>query len=304
MMRTTWALTLLLSFGSLGAQAQSAGELSPVTTASYPEGPVWFEGRLLYVEYPSGGVKSWDGAHVTVFWDNAACGASGLIEYRHHLLVACYDTNSIVELDGTGHEVGAFTHDSQGHAFAGPNDFAADGTGGVYLTASGAYDSSAPITGSLLHLSADGQSLVRLADTIHFPNGLTVDASGKNVLVSEMLAGRLLSFPINADGSLGPRRVWARMQDIVAPTVGADAYNGPDGFKLGPDGNYYVAQNGSGRVLVINPKRQLVRTIAVPTPYVTNISFGPKGADSVYITGAFDQWNAPYPGVIYLWTQP
>ena len=27
-------------------------------------------------------------------------------------------------------------------------------------------------------------------------------------------------------------------------TLNADAYNGPDGLKLGPDGNYYIAQNG------------------------------------------------------------
>jgi gluconolactonase len=265
---------------------------------------VWFEGRLLFVEYPTGGVKSWDGKQVTFFWDNAACGASGLTEYRHHLLVACYDTNSIVELDANGRQVGVFSRDNQGHAFSGPNDFAADGQGGVYISASGVYDITAPISGTLLHLSADGQALVTLADTIHFPNGLTVDASGQHVLVAEMLAGRILSFPINADGSLGPRQVWARLQDWIAPTVGADAYNGPDGFKLGPDGNYYVAQNGSGRVLVITPNRQLARTITVPTPFVTNIGFGPKGADTIYITGAFDQWNAPYPGVIYQWTQP
>ena len=79
MKRITWTLLLLVTLVSLAARAQSVGELSPITTASYPEGPVWFEGRLLYVEYPSGGVKSWDGAQRTTFWNNTGCGASGLI---------------------------------------------------------------------------------------------------------------------------------------------------------------------------------------------------------------------------------
>lgn len=74
-----------------------------------------------------------------------------------------------------------------------------------------------------------------------------------------------------------------------------------DGFKLGPDGNYYIAQNGSGRVLVVNAHKQLVRSIDVPTPYVTNLNLGPDGTDTLYITGAFDQRKPPYPGAVYRW---
>jgi sugar lactone lactonase YvrE len=119
------------------------------------------------------------------------------------------------------------------------------------------------------------------------------------LLVAEMLAGRILAFSVHADGSLGERRVWARMQDLAPPTPNQDAYNGPDGFKLGPDGNYYIAQNGSGRVLVVGEDRHLSRTINVAVPYVTNIAFGPDGARTVFVTGAFDQWKPPYQGVVY-----
>ena len=97
--------------------------------------------------------------------------------------------------------------------------------------------------------------------------------------------------------------MWARLRDLAPPTAHEDAYNGPDGFKLGPDGNYYIAQNGSGRVLVVNDNRQLVRSITVPTPYVTNVNFGANGADTVFITGVFDPWKAPFPGAVYRWTK-
>ena len=117
--------------------------------------------------------------------------------------------------------------------------------------------------------------------------------------IRKMLAGRVLEFPIGADGRLGPRSVWARLQDLAPPTPHADAYNGPDGLKLGSDGNYYIAQNGSSRVLVVSGDKTLVRTLEVPTPYVTNIAFGTEGA--VFVTGAFEQWKPPYPGAVYRW---
>jgi gluconolactonase len=272
--------------------------------ARYPEGPLWDQGRLLYVEYAGDGIKMWDGKQSKTYWRREHCGASALIHFQSdHILVACYDGNYLVELDAHANEVRTISKDSEGKAFIGPNDFSTDGHGGVYFSASGAYDINAPITGAVLHLSADGQDLREVAGTIHYSNGLTLSRDGQHLLVAEMLAGRILSFPIQTNGTLGPRVVWARLQDLAPPTPHEDAYNGPDGLKLGADGNYYVAQNGSGRVLVVNEEKKLVRTIDVPTPYVTNVGFGPTGADTLYITGAFEQWKPPFPGVVYRWTK-
>jgi gluconolactonase len=272
--------------------------------AAYPEGPLWLDGKLLYVEYAGPGIKMWDGKRTRSYWSREHCGASGLIAYRrNHILVACYDANEIVELDETGKQIRAVDKDSAGKPFIGPNDFTADAAGGIYVSASGVYDLKAPISGTILYLSKAEGTLVEVANLIHYSNGLTLSKDGRSLLVSEMLAGRILSFPVEAGGTLGPRTVWARMQDLAPPTAHADAYNGPDGLKLGPDGNYYIAQNGSGRVLVVSDEKKLVRIITVPTPYVTNMNFGADGAATVYITGVFDPWKAPFPGAVYRWTK-
>jgi len=272
--------------------------------AVYPEGPLWKDGRLLYVEYAGPGIKSWDGKRVATYWNGEHCGASGLIAFgRDHLLVACYDANEIVELDANGKQIRSIDKDAAGKPFIGPNDFTADGSGGVYVSASGVYDLKAPISGTLLHLAAHGGAPLEVANLIHYANGLTLSKDGRYLLVAEMLAGRILSFQVLPGGTLGPRTVWARLQDLAPPTAGADAYNGPDGFKLGPDGNYYIAQNGSGRVLVVDDEKKLVRIITVPTPYVTNVNFGATGAATLYITGVFDPWKAPFPGAVYRWTR-
>jgi gluconolactonase len=270
--------------------------------AHYPEGPLWHDGKLLYVEYSANNIKSWNGTTTAVFWHKDGCGPSGLIVRGDDLLVACYDGNYLLELDAAGRKVRVLSADSSGRPFAGPNDFAADDQGGIYFSASGAYDIKAPITGTVLHLRADGKSITQVADTLHYPNGLTLTKDRRHLLVAEMLAGQLVSFPIEADGKLGHRTVWARLQDLVPNTPNADAYNGPDGLKLGPDGNYYIAQNGSGRLLVVDDGRKLVRVINVPTPYVTNVAFNPLEANVVFVTGAFEQWKAPFPGAVYRWT--
>jgi sugar lactone lactonase YvrE len=292
---TAWALIWF-------AECAFAGTVTPVDAdAHYPEAPVWRDGRLYYVEYSASNIKRWDGARATTIWHRDGCGASGLIEFHGHWLVACYDENSIVEIDATGSTVRVSRRDHRGHPFRGPNDFAPDGHGGVYFSASGVYDVAAPIGGAVLHIDASGKVIREVAGTIHYPNGLTLTADGQHLLVAEMLAGRILDFVVETGGRLGERRVWARLQDLAPTSPGTGPYTGPDGLKLGPDGNYYVAENGSGRVLVVSPSRSLVRTIDVPTPFVTNLAFEADGTGAVFITGAFDQWKEPYPGVVYRW---
>ncbi len=298
------ACALAICFFSITGARAFAGALATVDPAAhYPEGPLWIDGKLLYVEYSASNIKRWDGKQASVFWHKDGCGANSLIRFRGHLLVACYDGNSLVELDPSGKELRVIRTDGRGKSFTGPNDFAADGHGGIWFSASGVYDIKAPITGAVLHISADGTTITEVANTIHYSNGLTLAKDGHHLLVAEMLAGRVLSFEVGADGTLGARAVWARLQDLAPPTPHEDAYNGPDGVKLGPDGNYYIAQNGSGRVLVVDESRKLVRIIEVPTPYVTNMAFGARGADTVFVTGAFEQWKAPFPGAVYLWTR-
>jgi len=284
------------------ADSAYAGSLSAIDPdAHYPEGPVWRDGQLFYVDYSAGNIKRWDGTRATIFWHRDGCGASGLIDFHGYWLIACYDDNSIVEVDATGRQVRVSRADSRGRPFTGPNDFAADGHGGIYFSASGVYDSKAPISGAVLHMAADGKLITEVANTLHYPNGLTLAADGEHLLVAEMLAGRILTFPIGTGGTLGPRSVWARLQELAPPTPAEDAYNGPDGLKLGPDGNYYIAQNGSGRVLIVGADKKLVRSIDVPTRFVTNLAFGAAGTGTVFITGTFDQWQAPYTGVVYSW---
>jgi len=195
-----FAVWLMVAAASLAGISQ--GKTVLIAAAAYPEGPLWRDGKLLYVEYAGPGIKIWDGSRAAAYWRGEHCGASGLISYRrNHLLVACYDMNAIVELDENGKQIRVIDKDGASKPFIGPNDFTADGAGGIYFSASGIYDLKAPISGTILHLAPGTDTLVEVANLIHYSNGLTLAKDGKNLLVAEMLAGRILSFPIGAGGT-------------------------------------------------------------------------------------------------------
>ena len=52
-------------------------------------------------------------------------------------------------------------------------------------------------------------------------------------------------------------------------------------------------------MLVVGDDKKVVRMIAVPSPYVTNMAFE---KNAVFITGAFEQWKPPFAGAVYRWT--
>src|ERR1700741_3817404 len=135
--RARYLAVCVLSLATASALAEALTTIDP--EAHYPEGPLWRDGKLFYVEYAQGNIKYWDGKRTAVYWHKDGCGPSALIPFDSHLLVACYDDNSLAELDASAasaREVRTIRTDGSGKPFIGPNDFAADGRGGIYFSAS------------------------------------------------------------------------------------------------------------------------------------------------------------------------
>jgi sugar lactone lactonase YvrE len=65
-----------------------------------------------------------------------------------------------------------------------------------------------PEPGIIALVAADGTAR-RVAEDIHFPNGMVITPDGSTLVVAESFAGRLTAFDIEADGSLTNRRIWA-----------------------------------------------------------------------------------------------
>jgi sugar lactone lactonase YvrE len=259
--------------------------------ALFPEGPLVRDGILYYAEYGGDRVSAWDGRETSLFWSRTGSGPSAIGVLGDHFVVACFSSNeaAIVGRDGTTLRI--IDKDEVGGTLLGPNDIAQDGKGGVYLTLSGPWEPG-PIIGRVMHLTAEGH-IREVANDIHFANGLVRTEDGSRLLVVESEAHRIISFRIEADGSLSDRRLFLRMAEIGEA---ADAY--PDGIKRGPDGNFYIGQFSAGRIAVVDPAGKPIRVIEVPSAGAPNLAFSADG-QTIFVTAVDEPAQAPYRGTVY-----
>ena len=292
-------LLSLVVAAALASHAHADGVRVLNDDAHFPEGPVWWHGKLYYVEYDRNTVATWDGEKTTIFWSQKGCGPSAVVPtVRGDLLTTCYDKRTIGHMSADGKTLPAYTHDKDGNPFVGPNDFAPDGHGGLYFTTSG--DPGPVINGKVFYMAADG-TIAQEARDVHSANGLAVSKDGKILYVVETEVHRLIQFKIGADASLSDRRVFVNLDDLT----GNVTHIYPDGVKIDSKGQIYIGQNPrdphaplAGTIFVVNADAQLLRKLTLPSPGVPNLAFSPD-EKTVYVA-ALDQLDkSPYRGKIY-----
>jgi gluconolactonase len=272
------------------ADAESAQVLNG--DVHFPEGPVWYHGKLYYVEYGRNTVTVWDGKRNTIFWSQIGCGPSAVIATAQgEFLTTCYDNGTIGRISADGKTLAPYTHDKVGNPFVGPNDFAPDAHGGMYFTASGHPGSA--IDGKVFYIAADG-TVSQKASDVESANGVAVSKDGKILYVVETDGHRLVQFNIGPGDSLSDRRLFVNLDDLTHNVV----HIYPDGVKIDSAGQIYIGQNPhdahaalAGRIFVVNTGGQLLRTLTLPSPGVPNLTFSPD-EKTVYVT-ALDQLDKP-----------
>ena len=279
--------------------------------AHYPEGPVWYRGKLYYIEYDRNTVVTWDGKQNQVFAQMPGCGPSAVIPTnRGEFLVACADSSRIGRLRADGTSLPAYTHDKDGNALVGPNDFAADSRGGIYFSASGnntafndptAHPDTPIVDGKVFYIAAD-ETITQVATEVHGANGLAVSKNGRTLFLAETDERRLQKFTISGDGkTLSDQRTFVDLDELT----GHVGHIWPDGVKIDSKGAIYIGQSPRettaplvGVIFIIDGNAKLLRTLKLPSIGVPNLAFGPSEA-TVYVT-AIDQIDkSPYHGKVY-----
>ncbi len=255
--------------------------------AFFPEGPVWHDGALWYVEYAGNTLMRWDGAELTEAWSRDGCGPSAALPFGEGFLITCYDSGEIAHASPTGETLAVVAADGAGAPFVGPNDFTADGAGGAWMTASGPW-ASEPIAGKVYHIAPD-LTVTLAADDLHYANGIA--QAGSTLFVAESEAARIVAFDIGDGMALSNRRLFVRIGQIDEAS-GPWAY--PDGLKIGPDGNIWAGSYAAGRLVAITPEGTLAGAIDVPGATAPNLAFGPNG--EIYVMTVDQTDAAPYAG--------
>jgi gluconolactonase len=291
----TAALSCMAGF----ACAASGGVKVLNADAHYPEGPIWYQGKLYYVEYDRNAVMTWDGKDNRMFSTEKGCGHSAVVPTAQgEFLVTCYDNGTIGRIAADGKVLPPYTHDKDGHGFVGPNDLAPDGHGGIYFSTSGSHGDA--IDGKVYYISAAGVISLE-ADAVHNANGLAVSKDGSILYVVETDENRLLKFKIAADGSLSDRRIFVNMDDLAHHVV----HIWPDGVKIDSRGQIYIGQSArnthvplAGVIFVVDAGGKMLRRLTLPSLQVPNFAFSPDER-TLYVTAVDQIDKPPYLGKLY-----
>ncbi|UCE85924.1 MAG: SMP-30/gluconolactonase/LRE family protein [Deltaproteobacteria bacterium] len=207
---------------------------------AFPEGPRWRDGKLWFSDMHARAVMTVDAtgsAETVVDVPGQPSGLGWLPDGR--LLIVSMTDRRLLRLDPDGlAEVANLEALASFHC----NDMVVDGGGCAYVGNFG-FDLDAretPKPAEIVRVTPEGDARI-VADDLDFPNGSVITPDGRTLIVGESFGACLTAFDIEADGSLGGRRVWARLERAV-----------PDGICLDAEGAIWVASPVSAEVLRVH----------------------------------------------------
>ena len=202
-------------------------------------------------------------------------GMNGLaVDAAGQLFGAEMYAKRIVRLDAAGNVVATVTAGTPEHPIVQPNDLIVDARGGIYFTDPGTFDPKSTAVPHVYYVRPTG-GLHLVTDQIPLPNGLTLTPDGRTLLVADTKGEELAAFDVRADGTTGPRRVFARLTGIPAGQS-----SGADGMTVDSEGRVYATSRIG--IQVLSPTGGHLGTIVAPRA-AANVAFGGPGKQYLYI---------------------
>lgn len=254
------------------------------------EGPIGLpDGSLIFTETQANRVTriDKDTDATSVFLENTN-GSNALGFDAKGRLISVQTTPGQTRI-GVIHPKGAettITGDFEGKPYGRPNDLVVAKTGGIYFSEPGpnATPGQPPpvpaLTPAVYYVSPAGK-VSRVAEGIERPNGIMLSADERTLYVNNTGGEYLLAFDVKADGTLGPRRNFAKYGKVTAGAGGV-VTSGADGLAIDAQGRVYCAD--AAGVEVFSPKGELLGVIPVSLP-PQNIAFAGAGKQTLYIVG-------------------
>ena len=210
-----------------------------------------------------------------------------------------YLHGSIQRIDPkTGEATLLYSH-VDGQPLSAPNDLVFDTTGGFYFTDLGKRYPRHRDHGGLYYAQPDGSSIVTLAYPMLSPNGCGLSPDGRTLYVADTEGARLWAFEVQGPGRLKPKVEFAPHSGRVVAGLGGKARF--DSLAVMASGNIAVATLSTGCITEISPAGDIVRAVAMPDRFPTNLCFGGPDMRTAYVTlsdsGRLGMLRWPEPGL-------
>lgn len=259
------------------AQAQMHGSPTEFArTEEFSEGPVFdYEGNFFFTHGRFVTRVAPDGTR-GIWTETTGANGHKVLPDGNHLLCVPGD-RAVVLLDPNGSVIRAASTSCDGEPLRAPNDLTLDSRGGFYFTDPGG--SRERPAGTVHYVDASGMTHL-VADGMSVPNGLVLSQDGRTLYVAETLRNRIVRFRVGSDGMLGT------LEFVADLPSRAGHQPEPDGMALDRDGNLYVAHLGTSTVRVLSPTGELLRSLPAGNYDASNLVFGGKNLDELYVTGS------------------
>jgi sugar lactone lactonase YvrE len=249
--------------------------------AELGEGPVWVERdrALWFVDIKkqhihrydpaSGARRSWDSPEQVGFVFPAERGGfvAGLQSGLHHFDEASGEFALIVEVD----------RDIPTNRL---NDGVVDPGGRLWF---GTMDNGERDKSGAFYCFADGRVTRTPIDGIAITNGPAVSPDGRILYVVDTLKGTIDAADIAADGTLGQRRSFVR----IDPAEGH-----PDGPTIDSEGCVWISLYAGWEARRYSPSGALVDTVRFPVANITKLAFGGDDLRTAFATSARQMLSA------------
>jgi gluconolactonase len=254
------------------------------------EGPVGMaDGSVLFTETRAARVTRIDpDGNISTFVEHAN-ESNGLAFDQQGRLISVQraPNNQKVGVIYPPDKVAVLADSYDGKPFNRLNDIMVDKKGGVYFS-----DSIGENTG--LYYIPPGGKAIRVFNETTNPNGVMLSRDEKILYANWEDGEYLLAFDVKPDGTLGPRRNFAKYESVKIPghkdTRIAEG-NGADGLAIDSEGRIYACTNRG--VEVFSPEGQHLGTIrlvwgeqefALRKP--ANLAFSGRDKKTLYVFGA------------------
>ena len=247
------------------------------------EGAQWVGETLHYAAHHDGFAFKWSEATGLVVWRKDSPEATSFRpDGAGGFYVVEQTTRQLTRWNAQGERVEVLADTFEGRKLNRPNDVIVKSDGTLWFTDPDWLFSKRPndkkeLPGQFVfRFDPKTKTLTKVAEGFDKPNGIAFSPDEKHLFISDSGTPNVFRFPVKADGTLGPREVFATFTE-----------KGLDGLALSPQGQLWVCTKDGIRITALDGKALgLLKTLGKPT----SIAFGPEGRlavttrDACYVT--------------------
>ena len=234
------------------------------------EGPAFDKnGQLYVVNYLRDGTigKVAPDGTCSMFIELPAGSIANCIQFdkNGNIFLPDFTGHNILHVDMLTKKVSVFCHEPRMYS---PNDLCMNRSGQLFASDP---DWNAEI-GQLWRIDPDSTPVL-LETNMGTTNGIELSPDEKTLYLNESVQLNVWKYDVDEKGNISGKKLFYKFNDF-----------GLDGMKCDKKGNLYITRWGKGTIAVLSPEGKLIREIKLKGKKCSNLVFGGKKGETIYVT--------------------